>query len=59
VAPADPPAKGGQAAWVRSGPVEYRVRPSGQGAAAWVPLVFDRPHQPFGETAGATLDRGR
>jgi hypothetical protein len=53
-APADPPANGrGQAAWVASGPVEYRVRPSGQGADAWRPLVFTKHGQPFGQMAAA------
>jgi hypothetical protein len=52
-APADPPSAGGQAAWVRSGPVSYRARPSGQGADAWRPLVFDRSGEPFGPAAGA------
>jgi hypothetical protein len=50
-APTDPPS-GGQPAWVRSGPVEYRVRPSGQGADAWRSRVFERS-EPFGPAVGA------
>ena len=51
-APTDPPSAGGQPAWIRSGPVEYRVRPSGQDADAWRPLVFERD-EPFGPATGA------
>jgi len=51
-APADPPSPVRQGSWVRSGPVEYRVRPSGQGADAWRLLVFGRS-EPFGPAVGA------
>ena len=51
-APTDPPSAGGQPEWIRSGPVEYRVRPSGQDADAWRPLVFERD-EPFGPATGA------
>jgi hypothetical protein len=36
----------------QSGPVEYRVRPSGHGGDAWRPLVFG-PGELFGPGAGA------
>ena len=51
-APADPPSAGGQAAWAQSGPVEYRIRPSGHGVNAWRPLVFG-PGELFGPGAAA------
>jgi hypothetical protein len=51
-APTDPPSAGGQGAWAQSGLVEYRVRPSGQDAAAWRPLVLGLG-EPFGRRAGA------
>lgn len=51
-APTDPPSAGGQPAWIRSGPVKYRVRPSGQSADAWRPKVFERD-EPFGPAVGA------
>jgi hypothetical protein len=51
-APTDPPSAGGQPAWIRSGPVKYRVRPSGQSADALRPKVFERD-EPFGPAVGA------
>lgn len=39
--------EGGQPAWTKSSPVDYRVRFTGEGPGDWRPLHFEKPEPSF------------